>query len=89
MATLCQFDGRSGPRASHKAGRTHSRLWWSEDVPKMSEADFARTSRVPRAIFNTLAAAAALFSFFSGALDLEVEAKLIRRAFGARPYQFW
>jgi hypothetical protein len=90
MDTRRQFDGRSGPRASHKASRMHSRLWWSEDVPKMSEADFARTFRVPRVIFNTLAAAAALCVLFSGALSLPPDVQVAIGLYKlARPISFY
>lgn len=90
MATLRQFDGRRGPRASHKASRTHSRLWWTQDVPKMSEADFARTFRVPRAVFNTLAAAAALCVLFSGALSLPSDMQVAIGLYKlARPISFF
>lgn len=64
-ALLRRADGRSGPRVSHTAAREHSRLWFEKDVPRMSPADFARTFRVPRVIFDMLVASASLAVVFS------------------------
>ena len=59
------LDGRSGLRVSRKAGRIHARQWWGMDVPYMSEADFARTFRIPRAVFAMFPSGTALKLFIA------------------------
>jgi hypothetical protein len=84
------LDGRSGLRVSHKASRIHARQWWGADVPNMSEEDFARTFRVPRAVFAMLAAAAVTYVLCTGAgslpTDMQVAIGLYKLA---RPISFY
>lgn len=89
-AALRACDGRSGARASHAAGRVHSRLWWEKDVQHMSDSDFSRTSRVPRVIFLALVAAASLCSLFTGARALPVDMQVAIGLYKlARPISFF
>lgn len=84
------LDGRSGLRVSHKAGRIHARQWWGMDVPYMSEADFARTFRIPRAVFAMFPAAAVSYVLWKGAgslpTDMQVAIGLYKLA---RPISFY
>ena len=58
-----QADGRCGPRRSHTAA--YSRDWYNKAMTVMSESDFARTFRVPRAVFTALVYAAEVSVFFA------------------------
>ena len=71
-----EADGRCRQRRSHAA--TYSRDWFDRCVPNMSEADFFRTFRVSRAVFEILVAAAVVSSFYaapahSGALPVTLQ----------------
>jgi hypothetical protein len=56
-------DGRRGPRRSHAA--SYSRDWWERAVPHMLPDDFARTFRVPRAVFDMLVNVALTSAYFA------------------------